>query len=124
MAFAEGVAFGFLVGLLVGGALIAMLYQKKAAHDKAIKDKEKATSPSSASTPTTPTPTPLFSDPRPGTPPAAVPPGAHVGGQGHGDSNYRGGTMCWCGEDHGPHNYLGGTVCWCGTFNDHIGQPR
>lgn len=50
--------------------------------------------------------------------------GVHIGGQGHADSNYRGGTICWCGKDHGPHNYLGGTTCWCGKYNDYIGIPR
>ena len=50
--------------------------------------------------------------------------GVHIGGQGHSDSNYRGGTICWCGKDHGRHNYLGGTTCWCGKYNDYIGTPR
>ena len=35
MAFLEGAAIGFLVGVLVGGALVYMAVQNKAAKDKA-----------------------------------------------------------------------------------------
>ena len=83
----------------------------------------------------TPIPTPSLPAPGAGTPEEAAAAiakalgmiaagGVHIGGQGHSDVNYRGGTICWCGEDHGAHGYLGGTTCWCGHYNEGIGQPR
>jgi hypothetical protein len=38
MAVLEGAALGFLVGLLVGGAIVGMVYQNKAAKEKEKKE--------------------------------------------------------------------------------------